>query len=238
MIIRRTFAAMTIAFAALVSPLGGELVQIEIVSREPVLDGRSFGVVGPYELITAIAHFAVDPNDPMNGVVVDLSLAPRRADGRVEFSATLLILQPIDLSRGNGTMLLDIANRGDHVILGVLNGGARTRGVPLDPQDPEVFGDGFLMRHGFTVAWVGWQFDLATGAIRVEVPVAQDGGEPVAGHVLHEFTPPRPMPAADLPSPYAAFNPSDPANRLWRFARGPEGTREEVPRTAWQMDAT
>ncbi len=29
----------------------------------------------------------------------------------------------------------------------------------LDPQTAADFGDGFLLEQGFTLLWVGWQFD-------------------------------------------------------------------------------
>ena len=31
--------------------------------------------------------------------------------------------------------------------------------------------DGFLMRRGFTVLWVGWEFDAADGTTRIDVPL-------------------------------------------------------------------
>ncbi len=33
-------------------------------------------------------------------------------------------------------------------------------------------GDGFLMREGYTLVWVGWEFDVAPNLVRVEAPVA------------------------------------------------------------------
>jgi hypothetical protein len=31
---------------------------------------------------------------------------------------------------------------------------------PIDPSAPTDAGDGFLMRHGYTVVWCGWQHAL------------------------------------------------------------------------------
>ena len=59
-------------------------------------------------------------------------------------------------SRGNGTVLYEVSNRGGKGMVGFFNfaaGGA-------DPQTAEQFGDGFLLEHGFTLLWVGWQFDV------------------------------------------------------------------------------
>src|SRR5690242_9740310 len=51
-----------------------ELVTLHIQQREPYASGVTFGDVGAYEKVTGIARFAVDPGDPHNAMVVDLSL--------------------------------------------------------------------------------------------------------------------------------------------------------------------
>ena len=38
------------------------LVRLEIERREVVLDGRPFGLAGPYEKLVGTAHFALDPD--------------------------------------------------------------------------------------------------------------------------------------------------------------------------------
>ena len=49
-----------------------------------------------------------------------------------------------------------------------------------DPTTPADFGDGFLLRQGYTLVWVGWQFDVAPPLVRVEAPrVVPDGPGPV-----------------------------------------------------------
>ena len=70
----------------------------------------------------------------------------RRAtrEGRVEFAADFYLLRPVEAARGNGSLLLDVPNRGRKVALGMFNSAAR---VP-DPTTAEDFGNGFLMRHG------------------------------------------------------------------------------------------
>ena len=56
-------------------------------------------------------------------------------------------------------LLLDVVNRGRKNVLQDLHRGATGRGNDDD------YGDGFLMRQGYTVAWVGWQFDVPRGAL-------------------------------------------------------------------------
>jgi len=46
-------------------------------------------------------------NDPKNVLIVDLQLAPRNAEGKVEYSFDFYILKPIDLAKGNHKMLYE-----------------------------------------------------------------------------------------------------------------------------------
>jgi hypothetical protein len=129
---------------------------LEISTREIVLGGAAFGAAGAYEKVAGIIRFAVDPEHPLHRSITDLSLAPRRGDGTVESRADFYLLRPVDPARGNRRLLLDVPNRGRKVALGMFNSAVR---VP-DPTTPADFGNGFLMRHGYTVAWVGWQPDV------------------------------------------------------------------------------
>jgi hypothetical protein len=62
-----------------------ELLKFEVIDIEsPYFDGRSFGAVGQYEMITARATIAVDPQHRLNSGIVDIDLAPTNDDGLVE----------------------------------------------------------------------------------------------------------------------------------------------------------
>jgi hypothetical protein len=53
-------------------------------------------------------------------------------------------------------------------------------------------GDGFLLKRGFTIIWVGWQADLAgTGdeVLRLRAPVAATAAAAILGWVRVERTP-------------------------------------------------
>src|SRR6266850_1846811 len=126
---------------------------LEIRTRAVVLDGYGFGKTGAYEKMAGTLRFAADPDHALHKNITDIALAQKNAEGRVEFSADFYLLKPVDPQKGNGRLLLDVANRGRKVALGMFNSAQR---VP-DPSTPEDFGNGFLMRHGYTVAWVGWQ---------------------------------------------------------------------------------
>jgi hypothetical protein len=73
--------------AALPRVTEAKVVRFVVEQRAPFAEGAAFGETGTYERLIGTAYFEVDPNDPLNAVIVDLTLAPRNARGRVEFSA-------------------------------------------------------------------------------------------------------------------------------------------------------
>ena len=161
-------------------------VQLDIERREPFAGGSSFGDTGPYERLYGKAHFAIDPDEKGLPSIVDLDLAPRNAQGLVEFAATLDIIKPVELSRGNRRIFYEFSNRGNRGLLGFNYG----RG--MDMSTPEYAGDGFLMRQGYTLLWSGWQGDLIDRGNNVVayLPFAQqDGKKPLRGRVRQEFNP-------------------------------------------------
>ena len=129
---------------------------IEVKTRQALAGGREFGDVGRYVQLDGTAHFAVDPAHPLNRVITDIDLAARGGDGLVHFSADIRILAPEDKRRGNHRLLFDVPNRGNRLGLGAFNRVPR----PIAPGAPTDPGDGFLMRHGYTVVWCGWQHDV------------------------------------------------------------------------------
>jgi len=164
-----------------------EVTRIEIASPTDVLGGKPFGAAGAYEKIVGKVFFSVDPAHPRNKAVVDLDKAPRDADGRVTFSADLYVLAPKDAARGNGVAFFDVLNRGRKNILGDYN---RAPVVP-DPTAEGDFGDGFLMQQGYTLVWLGWQFDIPHrgGLMGLDAPPVLDQGKPITGRVSTTFTP-------------------------------------------------
>ena len=152
-----------------VRPAFAEVTGVTIASRTVVANGQPFGAVGSYEKLIGTIAFAIDPADARNARVVDLDRATRAADGRVHFTADLFVLRPVDAARGNGVLLFEVANRGTKGLLGRFNGAASGAADPTAPAD---FGDGFLMRQGYTLVWVGWEFDLPPAALGLDAPAA------------------------------------------------------------------
>jgi hypothetical protein len=200
------------------APAHAELIRIEVISRTAFVNGEAFGPAGPYELIIGVAYFAVDPDNPANQTIVDLALAPRDADGRVVFSADVQILRPIDPSRGNGTLLVSIVNRGER------------DGVAARAAGEMGFDDEFAMERGFSLAWVGWQFDVAPELVGLHAPVAT-GAETLTARLTHRITDPASM---ALPTPYPAHDPDGPGHAL--AVRDGDGAEfVEVPRDQWSF---
>jgi hypothetical protein len=168
-------------------PLCAEITNVRLVERTDVLAGRSLGPAGPYERIIAKAHFALDPNNPANANIADLKLAPTNEKGLVEFTADLYVLKPRDSKKGNGTLLMEVSNRGGKGMLGRFN----LARFSTDPRTEEELGDLMLMEQGFTLAWVGWQWDVPNqpGLLRLDAPIATLGGHPIEGLVRSEFGP-------------------------------------------------
>src|SRR5436190_8399620 len=148
--LRRVFAVTTLC-AALVQ---AAVTRVDVTEKVDLAG---------YERIAGKVYFAVDPKLPANRAIADIDLAPRNASGLVEFSADLLVLQPKDAAKSNGTAFLEIANRGSSPFWGALNIGA-SRGMP-GRQD---MGDHFMLDQGYTLVWVGWQIDVA-GANNVKL---------------------------------------------------------------------
>src|SRR6185369_9644 len=95
------------------SNLNAEVIDLAKLKREPFAGGKAFGDVGPYDQITAIVRFALDPKHERNREIVDLDLAPKGKDGLVHFMADLVILTPKDPAKGNGAIFYDVNNRGN-----------------------------------------------------------------------------------------------------------------------------
>src|SRR5690242_10437767 len=209
--------AFTFAFA--LGTARAEVTKVEISGRQDVLGGKAFGTAGAYEKLTGKIYFAVDPKNAHNKIIVDLDQAPKNAQGRVEFSSDLFILRPKDPSKGNGVIFLDIPNRGGKGLLGTFN---RAKGSQ-DPTTEEEFGDGLLMREGYTLVSVGWEFDVPKkkNLVLLEAPVATDNGKPITGWLTPGpwFIPAKMVDSYNYASQYFTttyppLNLNDPAYRL------------------------
>ena len=216
------------------------VTSLEITHQSVVLDGHAFGAAGAYEKIVGVLRFGVDPTHPANQGIADLAQAPRGEAGLVESSADFYLLRPVDPARGNRRLLLDVPNRGRKVALGMFNSAVR---VP-DPTTADDFGNGFLMRHGYTVAWCGWQHDVPRqdGLQALTVPAARGANGPISAPVLCEWRPNTRVDTLPMADRYHIAQPTadltDPAARL--SVREHAGAPAvAIARSAWRFgDAT
>jgi hypothetical protein len=204
-----------------------EVTRVEITHRAEVFSS-------PYEKIVGRLHFAVDPKHARNKGIVDLDKAPVNAAKRVEFSADLYILKPKDDKAGNGTALVEVSNRGRKELLTGFN-----RGGTSDPANASDLGDGFLMRQGFTLVWIGWEFDVprTPGLLRIEVPMAKDRGVPLTGTVRALFTVNARTNAFTV-TDLAAYQPTEQGNARAELSVQPsrtQGPRVVIPREQWRL---
>jgi hypothetical protein len=222
------------AFLLLVlAPLAAEarVVQIRIERREPVLKSKAFGAAGAYEKLIGRIDFALDPSAAVNTGIVDLALAARNARGEVEFSADFYLLKP---AHGNGRLLYEVGNRGGKSLLRTFQK-APSSGDPTTEAD---FGDGLLMRQGFALLWMGWQWDVPAGRLSMDMPIATDHGAAITGLVRGNFildarsdTAPladrghKAYPIADLNSPDAFMTVRD----------STVGEARRIPRAKWHF---
>lgn len=98
----------------------------------------------------------MDPELPANRIIADLHLAPRNGRGRVAFSADFFMLKPRNPQLGNGSLLVEVPNRGNKYLLRQFNFGEPSN----DPRTATHFGDGYPLEQGYTLVWVGSQFDV------------------------------------------------------------------------------
>ena len=99
------------------------------------LDGTFWGELSPAEAIP------------------DLDKAARNDQGLVEYSTSFMLIVPKDPRQGNGTLLVDLPNRGlpsSHY----LYNSPRDNPLPVGSFD---IGNGFLENHGFAIASVQWE---------------------------------------------------------------------------------
>jgi hypothetical protein len=215
--------------------------RVEVISRTDVAGGKSWGSAGPYEEIIARVYFTVRPENKHNRQIVDIENADKNAKGEVEFSSDLYLLRPKDAKRGNGAVLLEVPNRGGRGLLRIVDGGA-----PGAISQEASFGDGWLLKQGYTLAWIGWEWDLAPDArnLRLYAPVAhaKDGSE-IHGLLRTDFT--LPEAREDMPLGHILLGPAggqsypvddpDSSENVLTVRNKPDSERKVIPRSQWSF---
>jgi hypothetical protein len=127
------------------------------------------------------------------------------------------------MSRGNGTLLYDVPNRGN-IRSPELNVGGNATNI----------GDGFLQREGYTLVDSGWEGDVTTG-LQITLPVARhrDGRE-IRGRVRSEYILGSPASTQDVTEPpaYEAISTDNSGATLTRRVNQND-PRELIPNSQW-----
>lgn len=232
----RKHAVLIFATALLLTTANARVVRVEVTSRTDLQQGKPFGLAGAYEKIVGRVYFAVRPDNAHNRKIVDLDKAPRNAQGEVEFSADLYLVRPKDPNKGNGAVVFEVSNRGGRGILNIVNGAGGGNEV----------GDGFFMNHGYTVAWVGWEYDIADQpqSLKLYAPAAHgEGGAEIHGLARADFNPSEKV--NDMPlghillganggKSYAVDDPAS-AKNILTVRDTPTGERQVIPRSQWSF---
>jgi len=178
-----------------------------------------------YEQITAKVYFAVDPKLAANKIIVDLDRAPRNDKGLVEFSADLVVMQPKDASKSNGTALLEISNRGGKGMVGMFD----------LAQGRDDLGDRLLFEAGYTLVWVGWEFDVPdrTG-MKLYAPVIQGITGPVRSEIIMDRRSTTASLADRAQIPYAV---ADQTSATMTVRDGVNTARTTIARDQWKFNA-
>ena len=214
--------------------MSARVTQIVItkVSRRP--GGTSFGSVGQYELIQGTITGEVDPTNPQNAVIVDITNAPRNSRGLVSYTSDFQIIRPMSLARGNHRILFDLPNRGGATALSLFNGGSgnnkTTAGTP---------GNGFIMNQGYTLVEGAWDIAAPQAGFAVHLPIAVNpDGSIITGIALEEFVIDKSATPATEPLTYAAASP-DKSQATLTVRENYGDTPTVIPSFGWDYtDAT
>lgn len=212
------------------------VVSVDIKNRQPYADGTSFGATGDYERIDGVLGFAVEPHNPANAPIVDLEYAPVDGAGSVRFESDFTLVAPRDSSNGNGRVIVEVVNRGRRRTVAFFNRG------PTPPIDSDAIpeGDGFLLRHGYSVLSIGWQWDVyrSNALLGLDAPGISIDGKPVTGQACVEMRPNLEEPTRLLANrehqPYPVADLNDP-NAMLLVRDWEDGPDTVIPKSQWRF---
>jgi hypothetical protein len=158
--------------------------RFEIISRAPAFAGAPFDAGGEYETIVAVAHMRLDPAHPANRKIADIGLAAPKGRS-VQYKTDVVILRPREAGRASRTMLVELPNRGGWLFPVMAND------ADSEPRKMATAGNGFTMRRGHTMVWIGWQGDVPLAAdgsaAGMQLPVLTAGGARITGPSFAEI---------------------------------------------------
>ena len=143
--LNRLLSVAVVLISMLAGTAGAEVTRIEITSKAPYGSFRA----GDYVIWQGRVHGDLSPQEAIPG----LDRAPRNVRGRVDYAARIVLVMPGETGRGNGTLLVDVPNRGRAYAQALYNS---PRDEPFGSGTFEQ-GTGFLQDYGYSVAEVYWE---------------------------------------------------------------------------------
>jgi hypothetical protein len=161
-------SCLSIVVLASAGSVFADLSRIEVSSRETLSD---VAVEFSYEAINGVLYFTLDPDDPANAAITDISQAPVNAAGMVELSADFKLLVPSS-AIANGGLLYNVNNRG---------------GSSFPPERSLTHP---LSEKGFTYLATGWINELSPrdGRLRLHAPIVGSESQPITGNLRYEVS--------------------------------------------------
>ena len=185
--LRRTLVSLVLSgliAGGLAESVDARVTRVVVERTTPYAGGRAFGTAGTFERLEGTVYMEVDPDDPLNALIVNLDRAPRNERGLVEYSAPFVIIKPTDVTRGNRKILYGINNRGNAIEIPFQTF------PPLPPGAAPDAADGLFFRLGYTFVDAGWAGDVITTQTRLgaTLPVAvQADGSPIVSRIRVEY---------------------------------------------------
>ena len=229
-----TFAVLMLGAS---TPATAHLTAIVIDSSAPAYGGAAIGSAGTYVTLKGRIFGELDPHSRHNEIIQDIDLAPRNANGKVEYIATFQITMPSNPALASGLMFYEVSNRGSN---------------PIPSTAASVV-------PGAIYVVSGWQGDLLahcttpypctslttpyTGTQQViQVPVAHhhDGSTitgPVYGHIANATGSTAQMVIFTTPVPYQPLSMDTTKTPFWSLASqtitGVDGPKTFIPSSQW-----
>jgi hypothetical protein len=139
----------------------------------------------------------------------------------------VLFFRPRRSDRALGTVFLEVVNRGRDQSLGLMSGAAQQDGVP-EHWD---LGDRFVLERGFTLALLGWQFDVTPSqGLTFDAPVARVRGNVRANYVEGRES----VRHTAFALAYCASDPAQETATL-TFRSRIDDPPQALPRSSWQF---
>ena len=235
----------TVLFAAAIAgvmlgwgtPAEAHVASIVIDSTAPAYGGAAIGTAGPYVTLKGRVFGRLDPHDIHNRIIQDIELAPRDADGKVEYIATFQITMPATASQSTGLMFYEVSNRGSNPI-------PSTAASVVPGAIYLVSGwQGDLLSHcttAYPCTSLTTPYAGTSQVIQVPVATHRDGSTitgPVYGHIANATGSTAQMVIFSAPVPYQPLSMDTTQTPFWSLASqtvtGVDGPKTFIPSSQW-----